>query len=318
MCLPLGQVCESYLAMSSLCDRKCTNNLLTGIRPLVRDPNSKNTESLVRNHLVNVSKSGLLTCAGGKWTTYRQMAEDAVDEAVKVFNLKTRRPAQTVDISGSYSANDDALLNGSCQTQRLRLIGSHGYSKTLFINLIQHFGLEADVAQHLTHSYGDRAWEVAALASQSTEATPRPVRGQRLSPQYPFIDGEVRYAVQREYAETAVDVLARRTRLSFLDAQAALQALPKVIDTMAEELQWNQARKDLEWTETVYFLGSMGLPATQMMLTREDVLSGKQQQQQQQLTTSPAVAKDKQSSPSKPIEQPMSVEIPMGGAVVGQ
>ena len=58
-----------------------------GIRPLVRNPNAKNTAALVRNHLIHVSKSGLLTVAGGKWTTYRKMAEEAVDEAVKVFGM---------------------------------------------------------------------------------------------------------------------------------------------------------------------------------------------------------------------------------------
>lgn len=79
-----------------------------------------------------------------------------------------------------------------------------------------------------------------------------------MAPIYPFIDGEVRYAISNEYAQTAVDVLARRTRLSFLNVQAALEALPVVIDLVSEELQWNQARKDLEWTETVHFLASMG------------------------------------------------------------
>lgn len=57
----------------------------SGIRPLVRDPHAKNTESLVRNHMINVSKSGLLTIAGGKWTTYRSMAEETIDKAIDVF-----------------------------------------------------------------------------------------------------------------------------------------------------------------------------------------------------------------------------------------
>src|SRR2546421_3192678 len=104
----------------------------TGIRPLVRDPDAKNTESLVRNHLVTVSDSSLLTCAGGKWTTYRQMAEDAVDKAIEVFKLVPRKMAYSPDISGLGALND-AALDGSCQTHRVRLIGAHGYSKTLFI-----------------------------------------------------------------------------------------------------------------------------------------------------------------------------------------
>jgi glycerol-3-phosphate dehydrogenase len=257
-----------------LCVVNLNANNATGIRPLVRDPNAKNTESLVRNHLVTVSDSGLLTCAGGKWTTYRQMAEDAVDKAIEVFKLKPGKVANVPDISGLGLFNDAAMLDGSCQTHRVRLIGAHGYSKTLFINLIQHFGLDADVAKHLAQSYGDRAWDVAALAASATKSMNYPFRGRKLSPTYPFIDGEVRYAVRSEYAQTAVDVLARRTRLSFLNAQAALEALPTVIDLMGEELQWNQARKDLEWTETVHFLASMGLPGSKLNLTREQVVSG--------------------------------------------
>jgi glycerol-3-phosphate dehydrogenase len=59
----------------------------SGIRPLVRDPAAKNTEALVRNHMINVSESGLLTIAGGKWTTYRAMAQDTVDRAIKEFSM---------------------------------------------------------------------------------------------------------------------------------------------------------------------------------------------------------------------------------------
>ena len=245
-----------------------------GIRPLVRDPNAKNTESLVRNHLVTLSDSGLLTCAGGKWTTYRQMAEDAVDKAIKAFKVKPRKVTRIPNISGLSSFDDAAILDGTCQTHQVRLIGAHGYSKTLFINLIQHFGLDADVANHLAQSYGDRAWDVAALASPAAKATTYPSRGRKLSPLYPFIDGEVRYAVRSEYAQTAVDVLARRTRLSFLNAQAALEALPQVIEIMGEELQWSPTRREFEWTETVHFLASMGLSKSKLNVTREQVLSG--------------------------------------------
>lgn len=246
-----------------------------GIRPLVRDPNSKNTESLVRSHLVTVSDSGLLTCAGGKWTTYRQMAEEAVDKAIEAFKLQPKPVSYVPDISGVNGKDPSvSLLNGTCQTHHIRLLGAHGYSTTLFINLIQHFGLDTDVAKHLATDYGDRAWDVAALAAPIDNAEHYPLRGQRLSSFYPFIDGEVRYAVRSEYAQTPVDVLARRTRLSFLNAQAALHALPKVIDIMAEELNWSEKRKQIEWNDTVAFLASMGLPKDMLQITREEVLRG--------------------------------------------
>lgn len=267
---------RGYLAPDITVDRSDVLAAWSGIRPLVRDPKVKSSESLVRNHLITVSASGLLTCAGGKWTTYRQMAEEAVDEAVNVFDIKPRELPDVPDISGvggSGLVSDGAVLDGSCQTHQVRLIGAHGFSKTLFINLIQHFGLETDVAKHLTESYGDRAWQVAALSSP-TEAR-FPVRGKRISPLYPFIDGEIRYAIRHEYAQTAVDVIARRTRLAFLNAEAALESLPSVIDLMGDELKWDARRKLVEFNESVQFLSSMGLPNTFLDMSRKDVEGGK-------------------------------------------
>ncbi|KAF9350447.1 mitochondrial glycerol-3-phosphate dehydrogenase [Mortierella sp. AD094] len=211
----------------------------SGIRPLVRDPAAKSTEGLVRNHMINVSDSGLLTIAGGKWTTYRAMAAETIDEAIKEFNLKPSR---------------------ECSTDRVKLIGSHGYSKTMFIRLIQQFGLETEIAQHLANSYGDRAWAVASLAQSTGKRWP--VFGRRISPQYPYIEAEVRYAVRREYACTAVDVLARRLRLAFLNVHAAAEALPRVVEIMADELNWDQERQRKETEKAKEFLTTMGLPVS--------------------------------------------------------
>ena len=56
----------------------------SGIRPLVSDPNSKDTQSIARNHIITVGENNLITIAGGKWTTYRKMAEETVDKCVEV------------------------------------------------------------------------------------------------------------------------------------------------------------------------------------------------------------------------------------------
>lgn len=223
----------------------------SGLRPLVKDPKAKNTESLVRNHLIDISDSGLVTCAGGKWTTYRQMAEECVDAAVKEFGLEARPVVNAPRVSGTDIVDDGAILDGSCQTHMVRLIGAHGFSRTLFMHVIQHFGIETDVAKHLTESYGDRAWTVAALCKPTDKRFP--ARGERISELYPFVDGEIRYAVQHEYAQTATDVLARRTRLAFLNAQAALEALPKIIDIMSSELGWDKRRQEVEWKESKHW-----------------------------------------------------------------
>ncbi|KAJ1671313.1 mitochondrial glycerol-3-phosphate dehydrogenase, partial [Coemansia sp. RSA 25] len=204
----------------------------SGIRPLVRDPKAANTKDLVRNHMIHVSDSGLVTIAGGKWTTYREMAKETIDCAAREFALAPPR---------------------ACQTERVRLIGSHAWSSTMFIKLVQTFGVDADVAAHLAHNYGDRAWAVCALADRGGAA-------QRLHARYPFVDAEVRYAVQYEYALSAVDVIARRLRLAFLDAQAAREALPRVIALMADELQWPQERQRSEHRKALQFLTTMGLP----------------------------------------------------------
>ena len=220
----------------------------SGIRPLVKDPDARNTESLVRNHLINVSGSDLITIAGGKWTTYRQMVQETVDEAITRFGLKPG-PHQSPPLLPPPPPGTIVPVTGECETAKLKLVSAHGFSKTLFISLIQSFGIDAEVAQHLAQNYGDRAWAVADLSEPTNLRFP--LRGSRLAAPYPFIDGEVRYAVRHEYAQTAVDVLARRTRLAFLNVNAALEALPRVIDIMAQKLHWSRKRAEREWWDTV-------------------------------------------------------------------
>ncbi|KAI6006468.1 FAD dependent oxidoreductase-domain-containing protein [Pisolithus marmoratus] len=223
-----------------------------GLRPLIATKSEGGTEGLVRNHLVNVEESGLVTIAGGKWTTYRAMAEDAVNTAIKVFGLQDK-------------------VNGPCRTEELRLVGSDGWSPTMFIGLIQRFGLDTEVATQLSDNYGDRAWTVCALAQPTGEQWP--LHGVRLSPNYPYLEAEVLYATRHEYACTAVDVLARRTRLAFVNAQAALSALPRVIEIMSEELGWGRARQRQEFERGVKFLQSMGLPPNITSNDGNDTLS---------------------------------------------
>lgn len=265
---------SKYLSPDIRLQRRDVLAAWSGIRPLMRDPESTSTESLVRNHLITVSSSGLLTCAGGKWTTYRQMAEEAVDRAIDQFDLKPQPLKNAVDVSGSLACHEEQRLDGRCQTLNLKVLGAHGYSETMYIDLIRQFDLDTDVAKHLAHSYGDRAWEVAALFDAPATSNTQHGLSRRLSPRYPFIDAEVRYAARNEYAETAADFLARRTRLSFLDTEAALAALPEVVDLMAEELQWTEAKKEEEWTRTVQFLTTMGLEDSKMGITRQEVELG--------------------------------------------
>ncbi|KAK5645639.1 hypothetical protein RI129_004103 [Pyrocoelia pectoralis] len=208
----------------------------SGIRPLVSDPNKADTQSLARNHIVHVSESNLVTIAGGKWTTYRSMAEEAIDAAVEACNLK---PTST-----------------KSQTDGLLIEGAHGWTPTMYIRLVQDFGLECEVAQHLAKSYGDRAFAVAKLAALTGKRWP--IIGIKLHPEFPYIDAEIRYGV-REYAMTAVDMIARRLRLAFLNVQAAEEALPYIIKIMGEELSWSEAEKAKQLkTATEFLQNEMG------------------------------------------------------------
>jgi glycerol-3-phosphate dehydrogenase len=184
----------------------------SGLRPLVKFDETANTAQQVREHLLMVSPSGLVTMAGGKWTSYRKMAEEAVDRAVASAGL----PA------------------APCKTLDLRLFGAEHYSSEISLVLTKDYGIEADIAEHLQHAFGDQAACVARLAKDGL--------GARLHPGHPYIEAEVVYAVRHELAERASDVLARRIPLAILDNAAAQAALPRVVELMAGERGWDGER----------------------------------------------------------------------------
>ena len=109
--------------------------------------------------------------------------------------------------------------------------------------------MDRNAARHLVHNYGDRAHLVAAIADSGFNKP--------LHPKYQFTEAEVIYAIDFECAATAVDALARRTRLAFLDRDAAFEALPKVITLMANKLGWDAVRQEKEYDSAVSFLDTM-------------------------------------------------------------
>jgi glycerol-3-phosphate dehydrogenase len=186
----------------------------SGLRPLVQDPKASDTARLARDHVISASTSGLVTITGGKWTTYRRMARDTVDYAVRQAGLSPRQ---------------------GCRSDRITLLGGEQYrGEAAAPALSAEFGLDPEVALHLSRSYGDRAGGLAQLC--------RGPLGERLAPGHPFLKGEVLYAVRHEMALCADDVLARRMPLALLDTRAARDAAPAVLDLMAGELSWNAER----------------------------------------------------------------------------
>ena len=100
------------------------------------------------------------------------------------------------------------------------------------------------MAKHLASTYGDKAPDVAKLAGLTGRRWP--VVGRRLVDEFPYIEAEIAYSV-KEYAATVVDVLARRTRLAFLNVQAANEAIPRIADIMGKELGWTKERKQVNF-----------------------------------------------------------------------
>eukprot|EP00049_Salpingoeca_infusionum_P009249 m.153209 g.153209 ORF g.153209 m.153209 type:complete len:595 (-) comp14284_c0_seq1:2467-4251(-) len=199
----------------------------SGIRPLVRNPASSGTEDVPRSHFVYVSDSKLVSISGGKWTTYRRMAEDTVDEVLRQFPSLQRA--------------------GPCVTRSTPLVGAKGYADTLPHVLVQKYNVSIDVATHLSHRYGSAAFDVLDLDPSA----------KLLHPNYPYLEAEVQFAVQHEYAVKPQDVLARRTRLAFLDSAAAVSVAGKVTDIMAKELNWSRAQRQQMTADSTEFLNTM-------------------------------------------------------------
>ena len=162
-----------------------------GLPPLVNPPqdDGDSTQALSREHTVLVSKSGLVTVTGGKWTTYRAMAEDVLDSCFGAKLLAKRPGGVTVS---------------------LQLVGAqpsvHKISDAPGLHL---YGSEAAAVQALPGAE-------RMLGGGLTEAM-------------------VRFAARHEYARTVEDVLARRSRLLFLDAALAKTLAGSVAELLEQE-----------------------------------------------------------------------------------
>lgn len=220
-----------------------------GIRPLVRDPRTikegekSGTQNLVRNHLLFTSETGLTTISGGKWTTYREMAQETVDEAVKVHNLTDKK-----------SVTKDVVL-----------AGGENFESTLAPRLVQKYEVPFKLAEHLASNYGTRAPLIleifkqdkfnqlpVCLASASSKELSTSVSYDSFD--FPFSVAELKYSINYEYTRSATDFLARRTRLAFLDAKAALKSVDGVVKVMGDELKWDTRKRSEEIQKTTEFL----------------------------------------------------------------
>jgi glycerol-3-phosphate dehydrogenase len=174
-------------------------SVFAGLRPLAASQKESSTKNISRDHKLMVSDSGLITITGGKWTTYRRMAEETVDAAIKTGRL----------------------MPVSCNTKNIKI---HGYTAILTDDHLHYYGSDADLILKMIKE--------------------NPALNNRLVETFPYTEAEVVWAVQNEMARTVEDVLARRLRILFLNAKAAIQAAPRVARIMAAELQLGY-----EWEE---------------------------------------------------------------------
>jgi glycerol-3-phosphate dehydrogenase len=183
--------------------RKDVLSVFAGLRPLAVSKQKKSTAVMPRDHHIAILPSGLVHVTGGKWTTYRSMAEHAVNKAVKAAQLPAVK----------------------CITASLPV---HGYTNATDNT---HLGI-----------YGSDAAAIQALINDNA------LLAEKIHPFYPYTFAEVQWMVEHEMALTAEDILARRIRLLFTDAKAAIEAAPGVAAFMATIMQqtahWQQQQTE--------------------------------------------------------------------------
>ena len=227
---------EANRVLAKPLSRSDVLGIYAGLRPLVAEPapekntdkhadkhtgnGDKPTTKLSREHVVDTPLPGLASIAGGKFTTYRLMAQDVVDAAVAGFGEPV--PPSV--------------------TGQLPLIGADGLPavRASARRLAADYGLEVAAVEHLTARYGAAAVEVLDIiqADQSL--------GQPLTDGHPYLRAEVAYAVTHEGALHVEDVLARRVRLLIESPDAGTSAAPEVAAIMAPLLGWNRRRRATE------------------------------------------------------------------------
>ena len=177
----------------------------SGLRPLVKSVNgekiSSRTADLSRRHKVSKSKSGVITIAGGKLTTYRKMAQDTIDEALTQLQKSAK-----------------------CKTKNLKLIGAT--TSTPKTN--------AKSAMHLAARFGTEASLINEMIAEN------PSLGEQLIAGLPYLKAEAVFAVKYEMARTLDDILSRRTRARIINRRASVASARAVAELIAPLLNWGE------------------------------------------------------------------------------
>jgi glycerol-3-phosphate dehydrogenase len=191
-----------------------------GLRPLVHEP-GKSLEETSREEALTVSASGLVSVTGGKLTTHRRMAAEAIDLAAQ----QLRRQGHAVPASVTSSR---------------RFPGAPPMPMEEFVESFKELaasanpGLPVETAFHLARRYGSRASQLVALTTEDRAL------GRPLCPGLPDIDAEVVFAARNEDARSLTDVLIRRTHLFWQAPQQGMEVVERVAALLARELRWSK------------------------------------------------------------------------------
>ncbi|MBV9290935.1 MAG: glycerol-3-phosphate dehydrogenase/oxidase [Frankiales bacterium] len=195
------------------------SGVYAGLRPLLSGEEEV-TSQLSREHAISRSPRGMVSVAGGKYTTYRLMARDAVDAAVVELGRHTPR----------------------CVTDRIQLLGADGYHA--LANQVESLGDDLGLPRwrvdHLLGRYGALLHEVLAPAKDDRRwLDPVPGAGS-------YLLAEIRYAATHEGALHVDDVLTRRTRISIETPHRGVESMKAVAAVLADVLGWDDERTTRE------------------------------------------------------------------------
>ncbi|WUR04128.1 glycerol-3-phosphate dehydrogenase (GPDM) [Vairimorpha necatrix] len=208
--------------------KKDVLSVWTGIRPLICDPTKKDTENIVRNHVIHIENDNMVTVSGGKWTIFRLMGEQAIVRIVNNFNLNVKRPS----ISEFFT-----------------VLGAQGYTKATEYDLALKLSLPEDIAKHLATSYGTKGY----LMSEYYTGTYT-----RLTDGYPYTKEEIIYCIEQEFAYKVSDVLFNRFMISYLDVRRAYNLIRPVADVMKDYFVWNQEKYEEQIRECKEMMETVG------------------------------------------------------------
>jgi glycerol-3-phosphate dehydrogenase len=190
-----------------------------GIRPLAFE--GERESRISRKHrVIPEGRTGrIITIAGGKYTTYRNMAEDVVDEACKRLGRKAVCVTQREPLAGSLPADLDE------------------YVRETVPQLAERFGVESGTVRHLIHFYGSRTAKVLQFMGEDRRLA------EQISPESRDIYAQVLYGIREEGAKTISDVLLRRMHTGITATRGEQQAT-RIAGIMARELGWSAAERD--------------------------------------------------------------------------